>query len=162
MGMSEFYGTSEEAESIATIHRAIELGVKLLDTADMYGAGANERLVGSAISDRRDQVVLATKFGVVRDPDTHGRGGISGRPEYVITACDASLQRLGIDHIDLYYQHRVDPDVPIEETVGDGVAHRCGQGPLPRSIRGVAGDDQTGTGRPSDRGAPERVLAVDA
>ena len=118
MGMSEFYGTSEEAESIATIHHAIELGVTLLDTADMYGAGANERLVGSAISDRRDQVVLATKFGVVRDPDTHERRGVSGRPEYVIKACDASLQRLGIDHIDLYYQHRVDPDVPIEETVG--------------------------------------------
>jgi aryl-alcohol dehydrogenase-like predicted oxidoreductase len=118
MGMSEFYGTSEEAESIATIHRAIELGVTLLDTADVYGAGANERLVGSAISDRRDQVVLATKFGVVRDPDTHERRGVSGRPEYVIKACDASLQRLGIDHIDLYYQHRVDPDVPIEETVG--------------------------------------------
>jgi aryl-alcohol dehydrogenase-like predicted oxidoreductase len=118
MGMSEFYGISEEAESIATIHSAIELGVTLLDTADMYGAGANERLVGSAISDRRDKVVLATKFGVVRDPDTHERGGISGRPEYVIKACDASLQRLGIDHIDLYYQHRVDPHVPIEETVG--------------------------------------------
>jgi aryl-alcohol dehydrogenase-like predicted oxidoreductase len=118
MGMSEFYGTSDEAESIATIHRALELAVTLLDTADMYGTGANERLVGRAIADRREQVVLATKFGVVRDPDTHERLGISGRPEYVIKACDASLQRLGVDHIDLYYQHRVDPDVPIEETVG--------------------------------------------
>lgn len=118
MGMSEFYGTADEAESIATIHRALELGVTLLDTADMYGAGANERLVGTAIADRRDDVVLATKFGVVRDPDTHQRLGVSGRPDYVVTACDASLQRLGVDHIDLYYQHRVDPDVPIEETVG--------------------------------------------
>jgi aryl-alcohol dehydrogenase-like predicted oxidoreductase len=118
MGMSEFYGTSDEAESIATIHGALELAVTLLDTADMYGTGANERLVGRAIADRREQVVLATKFGVVRDPDTHERLGISGRPEYVIKACDASLQRLGVDHIDLYYQHRVDPDVPIEETVG--------------------------------------------
>jgi aryl-alcohol dehydrogenase-like predicted oxidoreductase len=118
MGMSEFYGTSDEAESIETIHRALELGVTLLDTADMYGSGANERLVGRAIGERRDQVVLATKFGVVRDRDhAHGRR-IDGRPEYVVKACDASLRRLGVDHIDLYYQHRVDPDVPIEETVG--------------------------------------------
>ncbi len=115
MGMSEFYGTSDEAESIETMHRALELGVTLLDTADMYGSGANERLVGRAITDRRDQVVLATKFGVMRGPE--GRG-INGRPEYVVKACDASLRRLGIDHIDLYYQHRVDQDVPIEETVG--------------------------------------------
>ncbi len=118
MGMSEFYGSSDETESIATIQHALELGVTLLDTADMYGAGANERLVGRAIADRREQVVLATKFGVVRDPDTHEPLGISGRPEYVLKACDASLGRLGVDHIDLYYQHRVDPDVPIEETVG--------------------------------------------
>jgi aryl-alcohol dehydrogenase-like predicted oxidoreductase len=118
MGMSEFYGTADEAESIATVHRALELGVTLLDTSDLYGAGANERLVGSAISDRRDQVVLATKFGIVRDEDTTGRRGVNGRPEYVVKACDASLGRLGVDHIDLYYQHRVDPDVPIEETVG--------------------------------------------
>ncbi len=118
MGMSEFYGSADEAESIATIHRALELGVTLLDTADMYGAGANERLVGRAIADRRDQVVLATKFGVVRDPDSQERLGISGRPEYVVKACDASLRRLEVEHIDLYYQHRVDPDVPIEETVG--------------------------------------------
>jgi aryl-alcohol dehydrogenase-like predicted oxidoreductase len=118
MGMSEFYGTSDEAESIATIHRALELGVTLLDTADMYGSGANERLVGRAIADRRDQVVLATKFGIVRDPDAPPSRGINGRPEYVVKACDASLRRLGVDHIDLYYQHRVDQDVPIEETVG--------------------------------------------
>ena len=118
MGMSEFYGEGEEAESLATIHRALELGVNFLDTADMYGQGANERLLGQAISERRDEVVLATKFGIVRDPDDATRRGVSGRPEYVVKACDASLRRLNVEHIDLYYQHRVDPDVPIEETVG--------------------------------------------
>jgi len=117
MGMSEFYGTIDEAEAVATIHRALELGVTFLDTADMYGAGANERLVGEAISGRREQVVLATKFGIVRGEDPMDRR-ISGRPEYVREACEASLRRLEVDHIDLYYQHRVDPDVPIEETVG--------------------------------------------
>jgi aryl-alcohol dehydrogenase-like predicted oxidoreductase len=118
MGMSEFYGTGDEAESIATIHRALELGVTLLDTADMYGPHTNEVLVGKAIADRRDQVVLATKFGLVRDPANPNARGVSGDPAYVRSACDASLQRLGVDHIDLYYQHRVDPQVPIEETVG--------------------------------------------
>jgi aryl-alcohol dehydrogenase-like predicted oxidoreductase len=117
MGMSEFYGEADEAESVATIHRALELGVTLLDTSDIYGPFTNERLVGRAIADRRDQVVLATKFGVVRDEDG-GRHGIDGSPDYVRRACEASLQRLGLDHIDLYYQHRVDPDTPIEETVG--------------------------------------------
>ena len=117
MGMSEFYGTTDEAESIATIQRALELGVDFLDTADMYGAGANERLVGRAIAGRREQVVLATKFGIVRGEDPMDRR-ISGRPEYVQEACEASLRRLEVDHIDLYYQHRVDPQVPIEETVG--------------------------------------------
>jgi len=117
MGMSEFYGAADDAESIATIHRALELGVTLLDTADMYGPFKNERLVGKAIADRRDQVVLATKFGNQRRDDGSWVG-INGRPEYVRSACDASLQRLGVDHIDLYYQHRVDKQVPIEETVG--------------------------------------------
>jgi aryl-alcohol dehydrogenase-like predicted oxidoreductase len=118
MGMSEFYGERDDAESIATIHRALELGVTLLDTADIYGPHTNERLVGKAIADRRDEVVLATKFGIVRDPDNPATRGVNGRPEYVKARCDDSLRRLGIDHIDLYYQHRVDPDVPIEETVG--------------------------------------------
>lgn len=117
MGMSDFYGRAEDAQSIEVIQRAIDLGVTLLDTADMYGVGANERLVGRAIADRRDRIVLATKFGNVRAADGTYLG-ISGRPEYVRQACDASLQRLGIDTIDLYYQHRVDPDTPIEETVG--------------------------------------------
>ncbi len=117
MGMSEFYGTGDEKVAIATIHRALELGVTFLDTADMYGPFTNERLVGQALQGRREGVVLATKFGNERLADGT-RLGINGRPEYVHAACDASLQRLGVDHIDLYYQHRVDKDVPIEETVG--------------------------------------------
>src|SRR5918994_1700073 len=117
MGMSEFYGTTDEDESIATIQRAIDLGVTFLDTADMYGPFTNERLVGKAISDRRDQGVLATKFGNERREDGSWVG-VNGKPDYVKRACDASLKRLGVDMIDLYYQHRVDPEVPIEETVG--------------------------------------------
>jgi aryl-alcohol dehydrogenase-like predicted oxidoreductase len=117
MGMSEFYGASDAGEAIATIHRALDLGVELLDTADMYGPFTNERLVGRAIADRRDGVVLATKFGNERREDGTWVG-INGRPEYVKAACEASLARLGVDHIDLYYQHRVDKTVPIEETVG--------------------------------------------
>jgi aryl-alcohol dehydrogenase-like predicted oxidoreductase len=117
MGMSEFYGRADEDEAIRTIHRALELGVTFLDTADMYGPFTNERLVGRAIADRRGDVVLATKFGNERKEDGT-RLGVNGRPEYVHSACEASLQRLGVDHIDLYYQHRVDKTVPIEETVG--------------------------------------------
>jgi len=117
MGMSEFYGTGDEAESIATIHRALDLGVTFLDTADMYGPFTNEKLVGKAISGRRDEVVLATKFGNERGEDG-SRIGINGSPDYVRRAIDASLQRLGVDHVDLYYQHRVDRSVPVEETWG--------------------------------------------
>ncbi|MGZ4473398.1 MAG: aldo/keto reductase [Nocardioidaceae bacterium] len=117
MGMSEFYGAADQTEAVATIHRALDLGVTFLDTADMYGPFTNERLVGDAIAGRRDEVVLATKFGNQRGEDGSWLG-INGRPEYVHAACDASLRRLGVDHIDLYYQHRVDKTVPIEETVG--------------------------------------------
>jgi len=117
MGMSEFYGEADEAKSIEVIHRALDRGVTFLDTADMYGAGHNERLIGRALKDRRDEAFLATKFAVKRGEDGSWLG-LSGRPEYVHEACDASLKRLGVDHIDLYYQHRVDPEVPIEDTVG--------------------------------------------
>jgi aryl-alcohol dehydrogenase-like predicted oxidoreductase len=118
MGMSEFYGQGDDDESVATIERALDLGVTLLDTADMYGPFTNEELVGRAIAGRRDDVVLATKFGIVRDPsDPRGRG-VDGSPDYVRRSCEASLRRLGVDHVDLYYLHRVDPATPIEETVG--------------------------------------------
>ena len=118
MGMSEFYGSGSEPESIATIHHAVERGVSFLDTADMYGVGKNEELVGKAIADRRDKVFLATKFGNVRGPEGEFLG-VKGDPDYVRSACEASLQRLGVEVIDLYYQHRVDPNVPIEDTVGE-------------------------------------------
>ena len=117
MGMSEFYGQGDDVESVATIHRALDLGVNFLDTADMYGVGRNEALIGRAIAGRRDAVFLATKFGSMRGPNGEFLG-VNGRPEYVRACCEASLKRLGVDVIDLYYQHRVDPDVPIEETVG--------------------------------------------
>ncbi|HUM96172.1 MAG TPA: aldo/keto reductase, partial [Candidatus Competibacter sp.] len=118
MGMSEFYGARDDAESIATVHRALELGVTFLDTADIYGPHTNEELVGRAIRGQRDRVVLATKFGIVRDPNDPGKRGVNGRPDYIRACCEASLRRLGVDVLDLYYQHRVDPATPIEETVG--------------------------------------------
>ena len=118
MGMSEFYGAHDDAESIGLIHHALDAGLNFLDTADIYGPHTNEVLVGKAIKGRRNEVFLATKFGIVRDPGDPSRRGVSGRPEYVRAACDASLKRLGVDHIDLYYQHRVDRATPIEDTVG--------------------------------------------
>jgi len=118
MGMSEFYGARDDAESIATIHHSLELGMSFLDTADVYGYGDNEILVGQAIRDRRDEVFLATKFAIVRDRANPHVRGVSGKPEYVRACCEASLKRLGVETIDLYYQHRVDPQTPIEETVG--------------------------------------------
>jgi len=118
MGMSEFYGPGDEAESVATIHRALELGCNFLDTADVYGPFKNEELVGRALRGKRDQAIVATKFGIVRDPNNPKSRGVSGKPDYIRKSIDGSLKRLGTDYVDLYYQHRVDPNTPIEETVG--------------------------------------------
>ncbi len=163
MGMSEFYGTADEGEAVATLHRALELGVTFLDTADMYGPFTNEQLVGRAIAasqHSRDDLRIATKFGNERAPDGT-RIGINGRPDYVHAACDASLARLGVDVIDLYYQHRVDKSVPIEETVGAMAELVDGrQGPPPRPVRGLGDHDPTGPRGPSDHRTAVGVLPV--
>ncbi len=144
MGMSEFYGPTDEASSLATLERALELGVGLLDTADMYGPYRNEELVGRFLRTRRDRAILATKFGIVRSSDPNARG-VDNRLEHIRASIDGSLKRLGVEVVDLYYAHRVDPAVPIEETVG---------------VIGVGGDSEAGRGRSPDRGGAERVLAV--
>ncbi|MBB5786910.1 hypothetical protein HD601_001485 [Jiangella mangrovi] len=162
MGMSQSYGPGDDTESVATIHRALDLGVTLLDTADMYGPHVNEELVGRAIAGRRDEVVLATKFGIVRDPADPLKRGFDGRPEYVRASIDGSLRRLGVDHVDLYYLHRVDPKTPIEDTVG-AMAElvQGGQGPPPRAVRGRARLHPPGARRPPDRGGAVGVVAVE-
>src|SRR5258708_12085865 len=160
MGMSQFYGSHNDAESIDTIHRALDLGVNFLDTADMYGPFTNEQLVGRAIRGRRDAVVLATKFGNERNPDGSWVG-INGRPDYVRAACDASLKRLGVSHIDLYYQHRVDSKTPIEDTVGAmSELVTAGKGRPPRLSEAVPAAIPPGAEVPPTPGAPPQCLSV--
>ena len=162
MGMSQSYGPADEPEAIATIHRALDLGLTFLDTADMYGPFTNERLVGRAIAGRREQVVLATKFGNERRADGSWLG-INGRPEYVRRCCDASLERLGVDHIDLYYQHRVDTTVPVEETWGamaELVA--AGKVALPGHLGGRSRHHPAGARDAPHERRPERVLPLHA
>ena len=161
MGMSDFYAGGDEAESIATIHHALDCGVTFLDTADMYGVGENEKLIGRAIAKRRDEVFLATKFGNVRAPDGAFLG-VDGRPDYVRAACDASLKRLGVEMIDLYYQHRVDPKTPIEETVG-AMAELVGAGKvrylgLSEAAPATIAPRLRGA---SDRRAADRIFAME-
>ena len=160
MSMTPIYGKPDPDEAVATIRRALDLGVDLIDTSDAYGNGANEELVGQALADRRDKALIATKFGNLRLPD--GTAGVNGKPDYVRTACEASLKRLGVETIDLYYVHRIDPDVPIEDTVGrHGRVEGCGQDSPSRPVGGRARHLEAGPCHPPDLRSPDRIFAMD-